>query len=109
MTSKVSIYQESVNSLATTTFKGQDFLYTNILDVKIYFKERATHTNLYKTSYYPKFNVSTTDWTTSEQPPGCFSRHPPLGGTQDPFKEKPTRNSIKQNIQRTSLLPIVME
>lgn len=51
---KAVSHPTSVDFLDTTTYKGPDFVKTNVLDTKVYFKETDTHALLFKTSYHPK-------------------------------------------------------
>lgn len=49
-----NIQKQSIDFLDTTIYKGQLFLQTQILDIKVHFKETDTHSLLFKTSFHPK-------------------------------------------------------
>lgn len=47
------INNTTIDFLDTTTYKGQDFLSTSILDIKVFFKGTDTHALLFKDSFHP--------------------------------------------------------
>lgn len=49
-----NIQEQSIDFLDTTIYKGQQFIQTKILDIKVHFKETDTHSLLFKTSFHPK-------------------------------------------------------
>lgn len=51
---KSTISNTSIDFLDTTTFKGPNFLITNQLDVKVFFKPTDSHALLFKSSFHPK-------------------------------------------------------
>lgn len=51
---KYTLHESEVNFLDTITFKGEEFLNTFKLDVRVYFKDTDTHSLLFKSSYHPK-------------------------------------------------------
>ena len=48
------ITDNSIDFLDTTIYKSNDFIHSNKLDIKVFFKPTDTHALLYKTSFHPK-------------------------------------------------------
>lgn len=51
---KYTIDTNQVNFLDTITFKGPDFIRTNTLDIKMFFKNTDTHSLLHRSSFHPR-------------------------------------------------------
>lgn len=51
---KYTLHETEVNFLDTITYKGQKFIDSHQLDIKVFFKTTDTHALLFKTSYHPK-------------------------------------------------------